>query len=101
MQPRVFVYCQNPDLQNLTAFQPLLRHGGSIVHLDNKGREGRVYLHHITQNYDKLPDYTLFSQDIPVDNKLWHRFQANFCKIMKHEGEEKRRTQSCSAVNHR
>ena len=76
MKPRVFVYCQNPDLKNLSAFQPLLKHGGRIVHLDNKGREGRVYLHHITQNYNQLSAHTLFSQDIPVDDKLWHRFQV-------------------------
>jgi len=32
------------------------------VELENVGREGHTYLHHIVTNYDKLADWTVFSQ---------------------------------------
>merc|ERR1719456_2228285 len=32
------------------------------VPLENVGREGHTYLHHIVQNYENLADWTVFSQ---------------------------------------
>ena len=40
-----------------------------IEYLENKGREGETYLHHIIQNYDNLSEYTLFIQD-DTDNHI-------------------------------
>ena len=34
----------------------------------NMGRESETYLRHIIQNYDNLPDYTLFLQWKPFDH---------------------------------
>jgi len=34
-----------------------------VEQLENKGREGETYLHHIINNYDSLSEYTLFIQD--------------------------------------
>lgn len=76
LEPAVYIYCQNPNITDLSMFAPLLRYGGRIDHLDNLGRESHAYLVHITRYYDQLPEHVLFSQDIPVDTKLWHRFQA-------------------------
>jgi hypothetical protein len=78
LEPAVYIYCQNPNITDLSMFAPLLRYGGRIDHLDNLGRESHAYLVHITRYYDQLPEHVLFSQDIPVDTKLWHRFQNMF-----------------------
>ena len=34
----------------------------NILHVPNNGREARSYLAHIVDNYDKLADWTVFSQ---------------------------------------
>jgi len=34
-----------------------------VKDIENMGREGETYLHHIIDNYDTLSDYTLFIQD--------------------------------------
>lgn len=76
LEPEVYVYCQNPEIQDLSALQPLLRYGGHLEHLDNLGRETHAFLTHIIKYYDQLQDHVMFSQDIPVDTKMWHRFQV-------------------------
>ena len=38
------------------------------IPLKNIGREGETFLYHILQNYDNLPDYTLFVQGHPFDH---------------------------------
>ena len=43
MQPFVWLYCQNSEV-NMTALAPLVSGGGEMVHLDNVGREGHAYL---------------------------------------------------------
>jgi hypothetical protein len=45
---------------------------GSIP-LPNIGREGHTFLHHIVENYDNLPEYTVFLQGMPFD----HMFDIN------------------------
>ncbi|PQE16215.1 hypothetical protein CJF31_00011107 [Rutstroemia sp. NJR-2017a BVV2] len=60
LQPRVVLYTKNPtsDLTEL-----LVATGANIVErLDNVGREGGTYLHHITQNWDHLANQTMFIQ---------------------------------------
>ena len=76
LRPSVYVYCQNPEITDLSPLEPLLKYGGELVHLDNLGRESHAYLTHILKYYNELPKHVLFSQDIPVDEKLWHRFQV-------------------------
>ena len=36
-----------------------------VIQLQNVGREGETYLHHIIENYDNLCDYTIFTQADP------------------------------------
>ncbi len=36
--------------------------------LPNVGREAHTYLHHIVENYDALPDLTIFAQGKPFDH---------------------------------
>ena len=36
--------------------------------LPNVGREAHTYLHHIVENYDNLPDLTIFAQGKPFDH---------------------------------
>jgi hypothetical protein len=76
VDPYVYFYCQNSAITDLSILDPLLKNG-EVVHLDNVGREGHAYLHHITNNYDKLADHTLFSQAIPEDI-MKDRFQHLF-----------------------
>ena len=45
----------------------------TIESLENIGREGETYLHHIIKNYDNLSEYTLFIQD-DTDNHI-HNIQ--------------------------
>ena len=68
MEPYVIIYCQNPGEHGgiAEALAPILAHG-QVVPLNNIGREGRAYLHHIVHNYDRLPAHTLFSQDLHDD----------------------------------
>jgi hypothetical protein len=43
------------------------------VHLDNIGREGHTFLHHIVENYDTLAKWTVFSQaEAPSEGYLGH-----------------------------
>ena len=42
--------------------------------LPNVGREAHTYLHHIVENYDALPDLTVFAQGKPFDHAFdFHR----------------------------
>lgn len=45
-----------------------LDHIGPIIHLPNVGREGHTYLYHIINNYNNLPEYTMFLQGQPFDH---------------------------------
>ena len=47
------------NFKNITAADSLFR-------LRDIGRESGTYLHHIIQNYDNLPQYTMFLHDNPV-----------------------------------
>ncbi|MCX6701734.1 MAG: DUF3431 domain-containing protein [Candidatus Zambryskibacteria bacterium] len=40
----------------------------NVVKLPNIGRESHTYLAYIIDNYDNLPDYTIFLQDKPLDH---------------------------------
>ena len=63
-KPYVYFYCQNEGMLDLGIIAPLVRHG-EVVHLENMGREGHVYLNHIITHYDNLADHTIFTQAIP------------------------------------
>lgn len=39
-----------------------------VKQLENIGREGETYLHHIIDNYDNLHDYTIFCQGFPFEH---------------------------------
>jgi Protein of unknown function (DUF3431) len=45
--------------------KPILYPFQKIIELPNKGREGNTYLYHIVENYNCLPDKTVFSQGDP------------------------------------
>lgn len=60
LRPRVILYTKNPvsglDKLKLTT-------GANIVErLENYGREGGTYLHHIVKNWDQLANQTIFIQ---------------------------------------
>jgi hypothetical protein len=38
------------------------------INLSNVGRESHTYLHHIIENYNNLPEYTIFMQGYPFDH---------------------------------
>jgi hypothetical protein len=42
--------------------------GYNEIFLNNVGREGHTYYHHIYNNYDNLEDYTVFLQGNPFDH---------------------------------
>ena len=55
---------------DLTTHYEVLKLNNIITEkLQNIGREGETYLHHIINNYEKLSDYTLFIQD-DTDNHI-------------------------------
>ena len=39
-----------------------------VIYLPNVGREGHTYLYHIINNYNNLPEYTMFLQGQPFDH---------------------------------
>jgi len=44
------------------------------IHLPNVGREGHTYLHHIVKNYDRLAEWTVFTQaQAPTQGYKGHR----------------------------
>ena len=45
-----------------------LNDGYNEICLDNVGREGHTYYHHICTNYNCLADYTIFLQAHPFDH---------------------------------
>jgi hypothetical protein len=57
---RIIVYNKNAKA-NLTYLKEVLK-ADVVILLDNFGREGATFLHHIISNYDKLGDHILFSQ---------------------------------------
>ena len=40
----------------------------NVINLNNVGREGHTYFHHIYNNYDNLDDYLVFVQGKPFDH---------------------------------
>ncbi len=76
----VWVYCQNKGMEDHSQLLALTEHGrwgGSLVMLDNLGRESHAYLQHITRHYHDLAQHTLFSQDMPNSDYLLRRFQVS------------------------
>tara|TARA_B100000287_G_scaffold289142_1_gene272428 strand:+ start:97 stop:822 length:726 start_codon:yes stop_codon:yes gene_type:complete len=49
----------------------------NATNLDNVGREAHTYLYYIIENYDNLPEYTIFLQGNPFDHS------PNFYKTLK------------------
>ena len=47
---------------------PPLPKGYNEIRLDNVGREGHTYYHHIYENYKNLDDYIVFLQGNPFDH---------------------------------
>ena len=47
---------------------PLLENEPTVIALPNVGREGHTYYSHLVENYDNLPDYTIFLQGNPFDH---------------------------------
>jgi len=73
LQPSVYIYCKNDQLDFIRTSQilePLLEFGGEVQQSHNLGRESYNYLHHIIHFYDRLPYYVLFSQAQPEDEPL-------------------------------
>jgi len=82
MRPMVYIYCQNPGLHNLDAFQPLLEFGGKISPTENVGREGHAYLEYIIDNYDNLPTHILFSQGmVHKEKEMFARLQVTLSTL--------------------
>jgi hypothetical protein len=53
--PNVIIYNKGVALPN-------------TIPLENRGREGHTYYHHIVTNYDSLPNWTIFLQGNPFDH---------------------------------
>ena len=60
----VKVYLKHGNIEDLTA--GVLDFVDEVEPLDNIGREGHTYLHHIIHNYPKFHDMTAFVQGTPV-----------------------------------
>jgi len=48
------------------------------VPLPNVGREGHTYMSHVVRNYDALANHTLFCQENPAWNQIYHRLDVIF-----------------------
>ncbi len=77
MEPAVYIYCQNPLLDDLEPLAHLLIWGGQIKHTENLGRESHAFLLHILQFYYELPPLILFSQDMPEADLMKSRIEAS------------------------
>jgi hypothetical protein len=60
LSPNVIIYTKNRNV-DVSALQKTTR-ASSVRVLDNVGREGGTYLHHIVHNWDNLAKQTLFIQ---------------------------------------
>jgi hypothetical protein len=60
---------QLPNVRIYNKGKPLLEHDEPLViTLPNVGREGHTYYTYLVENYDNLPDYTIFLQGNPFDH---------------------------------
>ena len=58
--PYVTIYNQNPSGESSGWLEDELRtvlHNGRVIYLTNKGRESRIYMHHIVNNWHNLYRY--------------------------------------------
>ncbi|KAH8801510.1 hypothetical protein F5884DRAFT_712958 [Xylogone sp. PMI_703] len=65
LDPGVIVYTKSPDASP-DILKSILK-VDAVYKLDNLGREGATYLHHIVHNWDELAHQTLFIQANPHD----------------------------------
>ena len=75
-KPHVYIYCQNPLIEDLSPLQPLLKWGGELKHVENLGRESHAFLLYILQYYHELPGLVLFSQDKPEEAQMRSRIEV-------------------------
>jgi hypothetical protein len=80
---RIIVYNKNAKA-NLTYLKEVLK-ADTVILLDNVGREGATFLHHIIENYNKLADHIIFSQagvegisNTGLDDWFLHRLDKQF-----------------------
>lgn len=78
LEPAVYIYCQNPLVEDLGPLKHLMLWGGQIRHTENLGRESHAFLLHIIQHYYKLPSLVLFSQDEPEERTMRLRIEVSF-----------------------
>lgn len=78
LEPAVYIYCQNPLVEDLGPLKHLMLWGGQIRHTENLGRESHAFLLHIIQHYHKLPSLVLFSQDEPEERTMRLRIEVSF-----------------------
>lgn len=76
LEPAVYIYCQNPLIEDFTPLQPLFLWGGEIKHTENLGRESHAFLLYILQHYQELPNLVLFSQDAPEEHLMRMRIEV-------------------------
>ena len=57
---RIIVYNKNSKIDN--TYLKTVLNADIVQPLPNVGREGGTYIHHIVENYDRLANYTIFSQ---------------------------------------
>jgi hypothetical protein len=64
INPHITLYTKNPSHSYENAFEELKAQTGAdqVKALDNLGREGGTYLHHIVSNWDSIAEQTLFIQ---------------------------------------
>ncbi len=76
-----FSYTFNATIYNKSNDELILQNKFIIQkHLDNIGREGETYLSHIIENYDNLPEYTIFIQDDTNNHIPNYKTFVTFCK---------------------
>lgn len=75
-----FMHKYNAIIYNKSGHEIKLKNNLIHKNLNNIGREGETYLNHIINNYDNLPEYTIFIQD-DTDNHItdYNKFIC-FCR---------------------
>lgn len=77
LRPAVYIHCDSPRPENITGLKPLLQWGGEAKHISFMGSYELVFVSHILQHYENLPEYLLFSSKFPEVTQKYSIFAVS------------------------
>ncbi|ORY34129.1 hypothetical protein BCR33DRAFT_791192 [Rhizoclosmatium globosum] len=74
---RLILYVKSNVTEKSLSFIQDITEADEVIQLENVGREGHTYLHHIITHYDNLADHTLFMQGCVLQLSVSHSYQID------------------------